>query len=156
MSLFNGICVKFLYRELKALEMALILSCSFQDRIEPSIGKSFYDQASQKIRRYDDKPISDVRMPGSIEVGHLLLPLWGKVGMGICLEDKKIRRYDDKKVSYLPLINLVPSTARGEGNALYLHTSEITPNPLPQEAREKTLAAQLPSCLAAFNGGAHD
>ena len=52
-------------------------------------------------------------MPGSIEVWHLLLPLWGKVGMGICLEDKKIRRYDNRKVSYLPLINLVPSPTRG-------------------------------------------
>ena len=52
-------------------------------------------------------------MPGSIEVWHLLLPLWGKVGMGICLEDKKIGRYDNRKVSYLPLINLVPSPTRG-------------------------------------------
>ena len=110
----KGYCVKFLYRELKAPKEALILSCVFKEA-ELSISRGFDSQASQKIRRYDDK-----------------------------------------KVSYLPLINLVPSTARGEGNALYLHTSEITPNPLPQEAREKTLAAQLPSCLAAFNGGAHD
>ena len=71
MSLFNGICVKFLYRELKALEMALILSCVFKEA-EPSINKSFDNQASQKTRRYDDK-----------------------------------------KVSYLPLINLVPSPTRG-------------------------------------------
>ena len=42
---------------------------------------------------------------------------------------QKIRRYDDKKVSYLPLINLVPSPTRGEG--------------------KKALAAQLPSCSAA-------
>ena len=65
-----------------------------------------------------------------------------------------------------------PSPARGEGKKalpqyiqtsipLYIHTSITTPHPvfghpLPQEAREKTLAAQLPSCLAAFNGGAHD
>ena len=151
----KGRCVKFLYRELNVPKEALILGCVFEGT-EPSISRGFYTQASQKIRRYDDKPIPDVRMPGSIEVWHLLLPLWGKVGMGICLEDKKIRRYDDKKVSYLPLINLVPSPARGEGNAPNLHTSGITPNPLPQGAREKTLAAQLPSCLAAFNGGAHD
>ena len=44
---------------------------------------------------------------------------------------------------------------------LYIHTSIITPHPafghlLPQGAKEKTLAAQLPSCLAAFNGGVHD
>ena len=149
MSLFNGICVKILYRELKALEMALILSCAFWGGVEPSIGKGFDDQASRKIRRYDDKPISDVRMPGSIDVWHLLLPLWGKVGMGICLEDKKIGRYDNRKVSYLPLINLVPSPSWGRRNALYLHTSGITPNPLPQGTREKTLAAQLPSCSAA-------
>ena len=72
MSLFNGICVKFLYRELKALEMALILDCTFGGGVEPSISKGFDGQASQKIRRYDDK-----------------------------------------KVSYLPLINLVPSPSWG-------------------------------------------
>ena len=108
----KGRCVKFLYRELNAPKEALILGCVFEGT-EPSISRGFYTQASQKIRRHDDKPIPDVRMPGSIEVWHLLLPLWGKVGMGICLEDKKIGRYDDKKVSYLPLINLVPSPTRG-------------------------------------------
>ena len=59
-----------------------------------------------------------------------------------------------------------PSPARGEGKKPYLNTSKppylrTTPHPafghlLPQGAREKTLAAQLPSCLAAFNGGVHD
>ena len=113
MSLFNGICVKFLYRELKSLEMALILNCAFKEETEPSISKSFDDQASQKIRRYDNK-----------------------------------------KVSYLPLNSY---TSR----PLYIHTSITAPHPafghpLPQGAKEKTLAAQLPSCLAAFNGGVHD
>ena len=111
----KGYCVKFLYRELKAPKEVLILGCVFEGT-EPSISRGFDSQASQKIRRYDDKPISNVRMPGSIEVWHLRLPLWGKVGMGICLENKKIRRYDDKKVSYL-LLNSQTSIP------LSLHTS---------------------------------
>ena len=54
----KGYCVKILYGELEAPKNALILSCIFEKREEPSISKGFDSQASQKIRRYDDKKVS--------------------------------------------------------------------------------------------------
>ena len=134
----KGRCVKFLYRELKAPKEALILSCVFKEA-GLSISRGFDSQASQKIRRYDDKKVSYLPLIN-------LVPSPSRGRRNALYIQTSIPLY----IHNYPSSGLrPPSPARGEGNALYLHTSEITPNPLQQGAREKTLAAQLPSCLAA-------
>ena len=117
-------------------------------------GEARWGANPQRLGRYDDKRVSHLPL-----ISLVPSPTWGrwsKTGWGDTIfrsspegearwgaDPQKIRRYDDKKVGYLLLMGYTSIPP-------YLHTSEITPhpNPLPQGARGKSLAA--------FNGGVHD
>ena len=53
----KGYCVKILYGELEALEVASILICSLGG-VDSSSSKGFSNQRLQKIGRYDDRKVS--------------------------------------------------------------------------------------------------